>query len=405
MHLVILTQYYPPESGAPQARLSEIAQRFVARGHQVTVLTAMPNYPTGKIYSGYGGLLRREESMGVRIIRTFIYPTQRADFLHRLTNYFSFVISSAFFGTFLLPRTDFLLVESPPLFLGLAGRWLSFVRGARMIFNVSDLWPDSVVRLGHLRAGSASHRLSVALEESCYRSAWLVSGQSAGILAEVRTRFPRKAQFHLSNGVDPAVFSPARRSPAVHAELGEGRACVAVYTGLHGLAQGLDQLIDAALLLTDVPELMIVLIGDGPEKQALEARASTLGLRNLRFRPALPRERMAAVTASSDIALAPLKITLPGAVPSKIYEGMGSGVPVLVIAGGEPAEIINRTRAGLAVPPGDPAAAAAALRRLARSPELRAELGAAGRRAAEHEYNRDVIVSRFIDHLEKEIPC
>src|SRR2546425_12402524 len=120
MKLTILSQYYPPEVGAPQARLSELAAAFVRRGHQVTVLTAMPNYPVGRIHEGYGGLFRREVRDGVQVIRTFIYPTQSAGLIRRLANYFSFVVSSALFGTFLLTPQDYLLVESPPLFLGLA---------------------------------------------------------------------------------------------------------------------------------------------------------------------------------------------------------------------------------------------------------------------------------------------
>jgi Glycosyl transferase 4-like domain len=136
MHIIFLTQYYPPEIGAPQTRLSDLAVQFAQRGHSVTVLTAIPNYPTGKFYPGYAGLLRRERRDGVNIIRTCIYPTQRPNFLPRLANYFSFVFSSAFFGSFLLKSAHFLFVESPPLFLGLSGFWLSRLKNARMIFNL-----------------------------------------------------------------------------------------------------------------------------------------------------------------------------------------------------------------------------------------------------------------------------
>ena len=158
VHLTVLTQYYPPEIGAPQVRLSELAAHFVQRGHSVTVLTAMPNYPTGKIYPGYSGLLRREHRDGVSMIRTFIYPTQKTDFMPRLMNYFSFVLSSATLGSALLGRADYLLVESPPLFLGLSGFWLSRLKHARLIFNVSDLWPETAVRLGILQPGSLACR-------------------------------------------------------------------------------------------------------------------------------------------------------------------------------------------------------------------------------------------------------
>src|SRR5437667_12878223 len=133
MNLIILSQYYPPEIGAPQTRLSELARLMAQRGDRVQVLTAMPNYPTGRIYAGYGGLYRIEQTNGIKIVRTFIYPTQRTDFIRRLTNYFSFVATSAVLGTFLLTPADVLLVESPPLFLGLSAIWLSVVKRARLI--------------------------------------------------------------------------------------------------------------------------------------------------------------------------------------------------------------------------------------------------------------------------------
>lgn len=141
MKFCILSQYYPPEIGAPQTRLSELARHFVERRHSVTVLTAMPNYPTGKIFDGYGGICMRENNEALKIIRSFIYPTQEVAFIRRLANYFSFVISSAIFGSFLLDPPDYLLVESPPLFLGFSGVWLSKLKRTKLIFNVSDPGP------------------------------------------------------------------------------------------------------------------------------------------------------------------------------------------------------------------------------------------------------------------------
>ncbi|HVH08869.1 MAG TPA: glycosyltransferase family 4 protein, partial [Gemmatimonadales bacterium] len=175
MKIAFLTQYYPPEIGASQARLSGLAAALQRRGHAVTVLTAKPNYPGGRTHAGYPGLVHREMRDGVPVLRTFIYPTQKADFLRRTFSYCSFVLASAVVGTFCLERPDYLIVESPPLLLGLAGIWLSWVKRCPMIFNVSDLWPESAVRLGVLRAGSVSHRLSTWPERFCYRRAVLVT--------------------------------------------------------------------------------------------------------------------------------------------------------------------------------------------------------------------------------------
>src|SRR5438034_9330668 len=160
----------------------------------------MPNYPAGRLQPGYHGLWRREQQDGVSVIRSLVYPTHRTDFAHRLTNYFSFVFSSAVFGTFLLREADYLIVQSPPLFLGLTGIWLSRLKGTRMVFNVSDLWPESAVRLGVLRTDSTAYRLSAGLERLCYRQAWAVSGQSHEIVADISRRFPHCRTVHLSNG-------------------------------------------------------------------------------------------------------------------------------------------------------------------------------------------------------------
>ncbi len=401
MRLALLTQYYPPEMGAPQARLSELAKCFVARGHEVVVLTAMPNYPRGKVYEGYGGFYREEEIDGVRVIRSYIYPSQSVSLVPRLGNYFSFVFSSLGIGSLKLPRVDFLLTENPPLFLGISGYLLSRLKrgaaGPRMIFNVSDLWPESAVHLGVLKPGLAL-RLSYALEAFCYRKAWLVTGQSRGILENIERRFPEVACHHLSNGVDPRLFRPDleadRKSFGIEGE------CVAVYTGLHGIAQGLDQILDAADRLRDLEALQIYMVGDGPEKAQLQARARQLELPNLHFLDPLPRAAMPALMASADIAIACLKQTLPGAVPSKIYEAMGGGRPLVIVADEEPARIVQETGAGIAVDPGDIEGLAAALRRLATQPEERQRYAVQGRRAAESRFNRQQIADTFIDRLE-----
>ncbi|HEU4628908.1 MAG TPA: glycosyltransferase family 4 protein [Gemmatimonadaceae bacterium] len=403
MRLGILTQYYPPEMGAPQARLSELAAHVVRAGHEVTVLTAMPNYPAGVVQPGYGGVLRREWRDGARVLRTFIYPTQRADFAHRLTNYFSFVLSSAVAGTALLGRLDYLLVESPPLFLGLSGVWLAAVTRARLVFNVSDLWPESAVHLGVLRPGSAAHRASAALEALCYRRAWLVSGQSPGIVRSIQARFPDRRTFLLSNGVDTSRFIPHAATDQARRLVGRDGRTVALYAGLHGLAQGLGQLLDAAERLTWEDGIDIVLVGEGPEKPALLRRAEARGLRHVRFLPTQPRERMPALLAAADVVLVPLRTHLPGAVPSKLYEAMASGRPVALVATGEPADIVREHDAGVVLAPGDTDALVHALRRLRALPEERLRLGANGRRAVQAHFDRTRIASGFIDYLQEHL--
>lgn len=401
MKIGILTQYYPPETGAPQRRLSELAQRMVDAGHSVVILTAMPNYPTGKIFEGYGGLVRREQRDGIKIIRTGIYPTQKTSFPHRLANYFSFVISSAVFGTFLLERVDYLLVESPPLFLGFSGYWLSRIKRARLIFNVSDLWPESAVRLGVLREGSLSYRLSAWLECFCYRKAFLVTGQSRSILSDIQARFPNKRAFRLSNGVDVSLFGRDDVADDVRQEIAlDENTCLVLYAGLHGIAQGLDQVIDAADRLRDDPKLRFVLIGDGPEKAQLMADAKRRDLKNVLFLDRQPADRIPAYLSAADIILVSLKLHIPGAVPSKLYEAMASRKPVMLVATSEPAEIVNTHEAGFAVEPGDIDGLVAALKTLHDQPQMRARFAENGRRTVEEHFNRDTITAGFISYLE-----
>ena len=407
MRIGVLTQYYPPETGAPQARLSHLAESFARQGHEVVVLTAMPNYPRGRVFEGYGGIFLRETRNGVQVLRTWIYPTQSVGRVRRLLNYFSFVGSSILLGSSKLGKLDYLVTESPPLFLGIAGHLLSRRTGARWIFNVSDLWPESAVRLGVIGPGRAL-RAAERLEAFCYRKAWLVTGQSREILSDIEARFPGTSTYLLSNGVDTEMFGPEHRTAEsrrrLAVDLPTNGACVAVYAGLHGIAQGLDQVLDAAAELRN-DKIQFVLVGEGPEKARLVARAAQMDVPNVRFLDSLSREEMPALMASADVAIVPLKLRLPGAVPSKLYEAMGSGAPVILVADGESASIVNETGAGVVVPPGDVNGLARALRSLASDDVLRRRMGAAGRKAAEQRFSRRAIADRFIERLEERKAC
>jgi glycosyltransferase involved in cell wall biosynthesis len=397
MRVGILTQYYPPEMGAPQARLSELATRLREHGHDVVVLSAMPNYPRGRVYPGYRGFVVQEEENGVGVVRAWIWPTTSTALIPRTASYLSFVASSFLVGSRRLPKLDVLITESPPLLLGISGFLLSRLKRARWVFNVSDLWPESAVVLGVLGEGAAT-RLAYRLEAFCYRRAWRVSCQSREIRASIDRRFPEVQTLPFFNGVDVERFSPDRRSDEVRRELGGNARSLALYAGLHGIAQGLDQLLAAAAKLED-EDLQLVLIGDGPEKTALLEEAKARQLRNVTFLPPQPRDAMSTLLASADIAVVPLKMRIPGAVPSKLYEAMASGLPVVLAAEGEAAEIVQSGRSGIVVTPGDVDGLANALRRLARSADERLRLGAAGRAMAVERFQRRRLSDDFIQAL------
>lgn len=398
MHIVLHTQYYPPEIGAPQVRLSALARGFVQHGHRVTVLTAMPNYPRGVTYKGYSGqLLKVEDHDGVHVLRSWIYPTNSVSLLRRSLSYFSFMLSSFAVGLVHLKGVDIILTESPPLFLGVTGYLLSRFKHARWIFNVSDLWPESAVRLGLVHDGPLLW-LSYRLEAFCYHKAWCVTGQSRGILESIRARFPTVYTYHLPNGADTSLFTPNRRSPCLRDLVGNG--VIALYAGLHGLAQGLENVLLAAQQITDIPNFKIVFLGDGPVKGRLIEQANVLRLSNVQFLDPLPSNEMPDILASADFCIVPLGANLPGAVPSKLYEAMSAGRGVVLMASGEAAEIVERHGCGVVVSPGDVNGLADALRRLAMDANLRERLGMEGRRAALTYYDRPTIVEKFVKFLE-----
>jgi colanic acid biosynthesis glycosyl transferase WcaI len=399
MKIGILTQYYPPEIGAPQARLSEIAGILIEQGHQVFIVTAMPNYPTGKIYDGYGGIFRFEKEKQKIILRCFIYPTKKIDIIHRLYNYFSFVISSLLIGTIKLPKLDYLITESPPLFLGMSGYILSRLKKSRWIFNDSDLWPDSAIQLGIINKGIKAI-LAYKLESFCYRKSWRVIGQSNEIIKNINHRFPEVKTYHLSNGVDINKFHPRHRSEQIREKFSPGNKCLAVYAGLHGIAQGLDQILEA---LADIKndKLEILFVGDGPEKEKLMKYAVELKLNNVKFLNPIPSDKMPELIASADIAFVPLKKHLNGAVPSKLYESFAAGAAVILMDSGEAADIVTHNEAGVVVEPGDIKGLTLAILKLFNDPNLRKKYSEAGRQAVEKYFDRKNIVLNFIRMLEQ----
>jgi len=403
MRIAILSQYYPPELGAPQRRLSFLARLLARRGHNVWVLTAMPNYPSGRIFPGYGGWLRRERVDGVTILRSFIYPSNSLSFLPRMTSYLSFVASSAVNGLWALPGLDVLIVESPPLFLAVSGFALSRAKRARLVFNVSDLWPASALELGVIRRG-LFYRLASALERFAYKNANLVSGQSRGIVEDIQARHPQARVCLFSNAVDTAEFSPDRWSESLRGVYAGPDEMLVTYAGLHGLAQGLHQVLDSAADLGRAAGIRFLLVGDGPEKAQLMARAQAEGLSHVTFRPAIAAAEVPVLLASSDVILVPLRTALTGAVPSKLYEAMACGRPVVVSADGDAKRIVTDAGCGITVHPGDSKGLSDAIRALKANPALRHEMGLRGRKAAQTFFDRERVTERFIDALEELVP-
>ena len=400
MRLVILTQYYPPETGAPQNRLSDLARRLAARGHRVEVLTALPSYPGDEILPEYR---RRENTAevvdGVRVARVGLYVPRRKTFARRMGHYLSFALNAAVHGPRLLGRADVVLMESPPLFLTLAGIPLARVLGARLVVNVSDLWPRSVVELGMLRPGPLLWPADL-LEALMYRSAALVTGQTEGIVADIRSRFPRCRVELFPNGVDAAAYRRPLDRTGLRREFGwrDGDFVIG-YAGVLGHAQALGQVLDAARLLADRPEAHFALFGDGPCRQELEARVGAPGLGNVRVYPRQPAARMPHLQAAFDAGLAPLAKgkLFEGARPSKMFEIMAAARPVILCAAGEAPRVVAAAPggpAGLVAPPEEPELLAALVRRLLDDRAGAAAMGRRGRELVFRDFDRDAIAGR-----------
>ena len=393
--LLLLSQYWPPEMGAPQGRLAELGEALIDRGWSVEALTALPNYPTGRIFAGYDPLRSTVEYVGrIRTARVPLLPS-KGGFAKRLISYVSFAAAVSVLGPGLVESPDLILVESPPLFLGAAAMYLSARLGAPYVFNVSDLWPESAIRMGIVRPGLAT-RVAEMLEYVLYRKAVAVTGQSEEILAFVADRAPGSKRFLITNGVDPHRFGAEHVDDDARAIVGDAGGPVFMYAGLLGLAQGLDQILDmASTLPPDVPG-RFVLVGEGPVREHLEARIAKEGLSDrVTLLPPQPRERIPALLACADVAVITLGMSIVGAVPSKIYEAMGTSLPILLVADGEADRRVNHAEAGLVVAPNDTEGFRDAFVQLATDAGLRAHLGANGRRAATTTYDRSVIATRL----------
>jgi glycosyltransferase involved in cell wall biosynthesis len=400
MNILILTQYYPPETGASQNRLSNLAQRFMQLGHTVTILTALPNYPKGEIFEAYKGHLVVEERIGnIKVIRTWIYTTNNKSFIQRLLNYFSFTLSSLLIGVWKIKSQDFVVFESPPLFLGLSALIISRLNRAKLVFNVSDLWPESAVVMGLLQ-NKALISLSIWLEEFLYRRSHLITGQTQGIVDNIQSRFPDKNVSLIMNGVNVEDFMTEAQSDhrkKVRKEFEFEEMFVIGYAGLHGLAQGLQIILQAAQLLATYNNFLFVLFGDGPEKAKLIRLTDQIQLNNVRFYPSQPASRMPELISSFDIAVIPLRRLnlFKGALPSKMFEAMAAAIPCVVSIDGEARALVIKAKSGIFVEPENPEAMANAIMQLFQDPVHRRLLGENGRQFVIEHHNRHRIAEKF----------
>lgn len=399
-----MTQYFPPEVGAPQNRLFELAIRLHKLGVDITVLTAMPNYPQMEIYPDYKGKKYHYEEMeGLKIHRASIYVSKSKSIVNRLRNYFSFVRSSASVGNKKLGNFDFLLCESPPLFLGYSAMRLARKKKAKLIFNVSDLWPESAEKLGVVN-NKTLLKMAYNLEKKLYKRASLVTGQTQGICANINQRFPDVKTYWLPNGVDLSYYNPATIPPSNwRSENGFATSdFIFLYAGILGIAQGLETILHAAKNLEKSPQVKFVFIGSGPEKDQLISLKNKENLTNVYFLDAISKKEMPGVLKSVDATIIPLrKLDLfLGAIPSKIFENLSMEIPVLLGVDGEARQLfIEQAKAGYYFEPENVTELTAAIHQLIQDKDQARQLGMNGRVFVNQYFNREIIANQFFERI------
>ncbi len=400
MRVLILTQYYPPEIGAPQMRLAAFARELRIRGHDVEVVTAMPNHLTGRVHKEYRGHVYMSETIDdVRVHRTWVYAATGTG-IKRILNYLSFTCSSLI-GLAKAGPADIVFVESPPLFLSIPGWIAARVRRAAMIFNVSDLWPDSVRELGVMNDGIVM-RIAEMLEAWSYRRASVVNAVTEGIATALRDRkrVPAEKVRFFPNGIDIDTFVPQVGSAALARELQLRGRPVFIYAGTHGIAQGLDSVLSAAKLMQE--EADIVFVGSGPLKPSLVQRARAENITNVRFVDPVPLSAMPEYFSIATASIVPLvnNPLMRGARPSKMFPSLACGVPILYCGEGESAALISDAGAGVVAPPENSEAIAAAMRAIVRDPVRRATMSQNARRLAVERFAWGSIVEEWLRSID-----
>jgi hypothetical protein len=401
---LIVTHYFPPEIGAPQARLSELARTWARDGDRVTVLTGMPNHPTGVLPPEYRRAARRQEHRdGYRVLRTWLYATPNEGVARKTLGHLSFMASSVLLGGWASGRADTVVVSSPTFFSIGAAWLLARLKRARFVVEIRDLWPAIFVELGVL-TNRRVIRLLERLELAAYAAADQVVVVSDGFRDNLISRGVPPGKVHtIRNGVDLARFDPARTAdPELRARLGARPGdCLVLYVGTHGISQGLTAVADAAALLRGQP-VHVAFVGDGADKRRLEQRVAALGLDNVILAPGVPSDQIPALLAAADVCLVPLREVplFSTFIPSKIFEYLAAGKAVVGSVTGEAAQILAEAGA-LVVPPEDSAALAGAIAELAADPRRRRVMGRAGREHVQRCYDRTALAREYRKILDR----
>ncbi|MCS3826470.1 glycosyltransferase involved in cell wall biosynthesis [Salinibacter ruber] len=404
MRVLLISQYFPPETGGPPNRLLSIANGLREAGHEVHVIAEKPNHPEGVIREDYReGVFDERTYDGIPVTYTWVYTDPEKNFLKRLSFYLSFMVMAVVGALRTKGDFDVVLASSPPLFVGLSGWLAARLKDAKFVFDVRDIWPEVAVAMGAL-TNPVAIRLAERLERFIYNRADGVTAVTSSFCNHIQDvasdQIPMR---RVMNGTMPDVFQQDAQREKVQEKLGVDGKYVVTYAGNHGLAQGLPHLIEAADLLQDNEDVEFVLLGSGPVKENLIQEATSRELDNVRFLDRVPLEEAAAHMAASDALLVPLEDheIYRQFIPSKLFDSMASGRPVLLSVDGEARSILEEAEGGLYYPAEDGEALAERIEWLVEHPEEGEKMGERGRAYAQENCTRTVQARKMADFLEQ----
>jgi len=399
MRILYLSQYFPPEIGATQTRAYEMASNLVSMGHWVTMMTEVPNHPSGIIPLEYRSRFRVIEEMdGIQVVRSWIYATPIKTFRTRMLFYLSFMLTTVLNSLFFKRNQfDVVYATSPPLFVGLAGLIIAKLRRIPFVFEVRDLWPESAVELGELK-NPRYVRYGHEIADRCYQNARGVVVVTKGIYEKLIKKNLREHKlFLIKNGTNPERYRYIQ-DHNLEKKLGWKGKFVVLYAGIHGVAQGLESVIETASVLEHMDRIHFAFIGEGPIKTSLIGEVKKKKLTNVEFLSEVPADEIAKYMSLASICLVPLrkKALFKGALPSKMFDCWACGKPIILSVDGEARTELEAARGGLFVEPENASAMAEAISYMYKNPPSCREMGENGRR---YVFDKGYIRAQQADNL------
>ena len=357
MRILFFSDNFPPETNAAATRVYERAVYWVKWGHEVTVITCAPNFPYGKLFDGYNNSWYQVEFLnGIKIVRVKTYIAANQGVLRRSLDFVSYLLTGTIAGLF-QPRPDIVTATSPQFFAAVAGWLVAELKNKPFVFELGDLWPSSISAVGAMKKGVLLYLLE-KFELFLYRRASSVAALTNSFKNNLVGRNISADKIHVvMNGVDLGRYQPKSRNEKLAKELGLDDKFVVGYIGTHGMAHGLSNVLDAADLLRDKPDIIFLFVGAGAERKNLIAESEQRGQTNVIFSPAQPKDHMPDIWSLCDLALVHLKDSCAFAdvLPSKMFEAMAMGLPILLVSPkGEASDLVQSHGAGEWVPAGNP---------------------------------------------------